>query len=127
MPSEVFRIEEYLPDAIRPQYDSLRRSFLDVLSNFGIISKQAVEQADRPDVAKARSAHQTADNALRDGKSKLEKEEEALKKDWGPGWEWKKLDGQCIDKDSGEYTYEICWFKKVTQKSSKGHGTTSLG
>jgi len=34
---------------------------------------------------------------------------------------------KCISADTPEYTYELCGYEKVTQKSKKGGGDTSLG
>lgn len=33
----------------------------------------------------------------------------------------------CIEKDSGEYTYELCWLGQTKQKSKKGGGHTGMG
>lgn len=46
---------------------------------------------------------------------------------FGPAGEWKKLDGSCISKALGEYSYELCWFGEAKQKSTKGGATNSLG
>lgn len=39
---------------------------------------------------------------IKDAQKKLEMTKEALGKDWGREWEWKKLDGTCVEKDLGE-------------------------
>lgn len=49
-------------------------------------------------------------------------------KHWfGPEGEWKKLDGTCVDTVAGDYTYELCFFGKATQKSNKDHTSNNLG
>ena len=82
--------------------------------------------------SKARTALQNAENELRT----LRKEKESAQKDiarlFDPEWygsegEWKKLDGQCLSKDTGEYTYEVCMFGEARQKPNKGGSTHSLG
>ena len=40
---------------------------------------------------------------------------------------FRALKGQCISKDSGEYTYELCWLDKTKQKSKKGGSQTIMG
>jgi protein kinase C substrate 80K-H len=37
------------------------------------------------------------------------------------------LKNTCIEKDSGEYTYEHCFLGHTTQKSKKGGGNTGMG
>ena len=143
----VFRLEEYLPDNLKPYYDNFRAHLLDGLANVGLISKSIIEQSDRPgvqngfrflrleltslnectDINKARSAYQAAESSLKEVQDRLTTERAALDRDWGPDWAWKKLEGQCIEKNTGEYTYELCWFGKTSQKSNKNHGSTNLG
>jgi protein kinase C substrate 80K-H len=37
------------------------------------------------------------------------------------------LKDTCVEKDSGEYTYEHCFLAHTTQKSKKGGGNTGMG
>lgn len=47
---------------------------------------------------------------------------------WGTEGEWKPLDGKCIERNMGEYTYEYCFFGSATQKPNKpGGSNVSLG
>lgn len=41
-------------------------------------------------------------SSLSESRKRLEKEKATLDKDWGRDWEWKKLDGTCVEKDTGE-------------------------
>jgi protein kinase C substrate 80K-H len=57
--------------------------------------------------AGARDRHNTALNQLRNTERKLADEEEAINKIFNPNWfggdgAWKKLDGLCLSKDTGE-------------------------
>ncbi|CAH7688057.1 hypothetical protein PPACK8108_LOCUS22959 [Phakopsora pachyrhizi] len=43
-------------------------------------------------VVKAKAAHQDAENAVTDAQTKIKESNSNLSKDWGPEWEFKKLD-----------------------------------
>jgi len=45
---------------------------------------------------------------------------------WGPHNAFHHLNDKCFSVVATEYTYEVCWFKSVTQKSAS-HQTHSLG
>ncbi|KAJ3413355.1 hypothetical protein HDV05_008137 [Chytridiales sp. JEL 0842] len=79
------------------------------------------------DASKARSKVYEAENTKRDLESKLEDLRKRESTDTGLQKEWEKLWDTCISIDSFEYTYEICFFGKATQKPRKGHGDTDLG
>ena len=140
----VFRVEDYVPASWRPRYKEAVDSLLDLLHNFGILPARTSTTAasgERADVTRARTAHQGAVSSLEGARKQLEDVKATLDKDWGPEWEWKKLEGVCVDKDTGEcvgsrrlgktdarrYTYELCLFKEGKQKSNKSHTSTSLG
>jgi hypothetical protein len=53
-------------------------------------------------VARAREASNAANAELSSVRARLDKEKDELSKDWGREWEFKKLDGTCIEKDAGE-------------------------
>ncbi|KAK4056711.1 glucosidase II [Microbotryomycetes sp. JL221] len=126
--TSLFRIDDYLPDRWRPKYDDYKRSFIDVLVRTGIIYQPSrATGSDRPELARARATHTTLVDEIGRAESKLSETKQALEKDWGQDWEWKKLDGACIDKNTGEYTYSVCFFGEATQKSNNGGGRTSLG
>ncbi|QRV91282.1 protein kinase C substrate 80K-H [Ceratobasidium sp. AG-Ba] len=81
---------------------------------------------------KARNAHNDAVNKLNTAERELKENNEALTKlesggHFGKDGEWKKLDGTCLEKDTGEYTYSICLFGSATQKSNRDHSSHSLG
>lgn len=77
-------------------------------------------------------------NQLRDRVSQLQNEIEELEKekveinsllnsDFGDNQEYYSLKGQCFSANTNEYTYEMCVFDNVQQKSKHGGGHTSLG
>lgn len=54
------------------------------------------------DVVKARSALSDAETNTKKARKNLDKEKATLDKDWGKDWEWKKLDGTCLETNTGE-------------------------
>jgi protein kinase C substrate 80K-H len=71
-----------------------------------------------------------AKSSLSDAERSLESTRQSLSdlsNKFGPQGEWKKLESLSLDKNLGEYTYELCFFGKVTQKSNKGGGSNDLG
>ena len=106
------------------------------------------------DVVAAREKHTTLTNALNALNGDVRNAADTLEKmhtGFGPKGEWKKLDGTCVEKVSGEwvkrfssrafhgldwiardshicrYTYEVCFFGRATQKSNKDGSSNYLG
>ena len=52
---------------------------------------------------------------------------DSLVKDFGPQRRFEPLQHECFDIPHGEWIYEICPFKKATQKGKHGGGGTDLG
>ncbi|GAA6011944.1 hypothetical protein JCM11491_000111 [Sporobolomyces phaffii] len=128
--SNIFRIEEYLPDRFLPSYKAYKRNLLDLLVRTGVIYPSAspsATSADSVELARARTEHSNLVDEISKKERQLEEEQQALDKDWGRDWEWKKLDGTCVEQDSGEYTYSVCFFGEATQKSNNNGARTSLG
>lgn len=124
----VFRLDDYIPDSLRSTYDNYKASLLAILTRTGIISPPADPSvhSDRPELSRARTSHSSAVDILSGTTTKLSNAQAALSKDWGPAWEWKKLDNTCVEFDQGEYVYEVCFFGAAQQKAKNG-GKTSLG
>ncbi|KAM0791314.1 hypothetical protein ACM66B_005786 [Microbotryomycetes sp. NB124-2] len=128
--TSLFKIDEYLPTQWRPIYDNYKRSLIQFLVKTGIIyppSSSSSSGSDRPELARARAEHASLVEEIGKAEGKVKDVKEALGKDWGPEWEWKKLDGTCVEKDTGEYTYSVCFFGQATQKSNNNGARTSLG
>lgn len=119
----VFKIDDYLPDAWKPQYAIYKKQLLEVLVRTGVITQPASpeDSADRPgkfalrcarpdtdhcvhnaELARARTAHNAIVDELKEAQKTLDSANQSLAKDWGRDWEWKKLDGTCVEKDLGE-------------------------
>ncbi|CAE6425304.1 unnamed protein product [Rhizoctonia solani] len=118
-------IQSYVPDALIP-------TFLNIKNWFTGSSQASTSGETSEATVNARNAHNSAANALRNSERELKENEEALTKledggHFGKDGEWKKLDGTCLEKDTGEYTYSVCLFGSATQKSNRDHSSNNLG
>ncbi|MBW0472288.1 hypothetical protein O181_012003 [Austropuccinia psidii MF-1] len=122
-------LEQYLPESLKSSYEALREFLLVTLAKVGILPKGSNSSrgsSEHPDIVKARTAHQNAENALSKASEQVDQATLTLSKDWGKEWEFKKLDQTCLEMNQAEYVYEICLFGEAYQKSTGG-GRTSLG
>jgi protein kinase C substrate 80K-H len=123
----VYNLEAYLPaflrDILRQQLASLRKW----LVQNGILADNSQPGSESQSVRSAREALEAAEKEVKSKKYDLEKQQADLDKDYGPSDIFRALSGKCVSVDSGEYTYELCWLDKTSQKSKKGHGNTNMG
>jgi len=124
--SLLFDIASYLPEAIAPRYEWICATILDFLRTIGVLHGTVVTNDESN---RARDAFTNAESKLNAAKEEKRDEQEELAElfdpeGFGVDGEWKKLQGLCLSKESGEYTYEVCLFGDATQR---GGGTNSLG
>lgn len=93
----------------------------------GILADNANSGSESKVVTDARSAYQAVADDLSAKQASLGDQQRDLAKDYGEADIFRALKGVCVSKDSGEYTYELCWLDKTTQKSKKGGGNTGMG
>ncbi|KAL4264047.1 Glucosidase 2 subunit beta [Pleurotus pulmonarius] len=127
--SVLFDLASYIPDSIYPQYEELKDAVISWLEKLGIVKPSPDAAADS---SKARQVLTDAENKLNDLKRDQERAKEDMEdifnpEGFGSEGEWKKLDGMCLEKDTGEYTYEVCLFGEAKQKPNHGGSTFSLG
>ncbi|KDQ29552.1 hypothetical protein PLEOSDRAFT_1055546 [Pleurotus ostreatus PC15] len=127
--SILFDLASYIPDSIYPQYEEWKDAVISLLEKLGIVKPSPDAAADS---SKARQALTDAENKLNDLKRDQERAKEDMEdifnpEGFGAEGEWKKLDGTCLEKDTGEYTYEVCLFGEAKQKPNHGGSTFSLG
>ena len=67
------------------------------------------------------------DDKIRDLQHKINDLIKITNMNFGKQKEYYSLYSKCFNVDTVEYTYELCPFNKVTQKSKQGHSSTSLG
>lgn len=94
----------------------------------GILAPVTAESgSESKELENARNALRTAENSVNDDKNVLKERAEDLAKDYGADDIFRALKGQCVSKDSGEYTYELCWLDQTKQKSKKNSAQTTMG
>jgi protein kinase C substrate 80K-H len=93
----------------------------------GILADNANSGSESKAVTDARTAYQTVADDLSSKQASLGDQQRDLDKDYGEADIFRALVGVCASKDSGEYTYELCWLDKTTQKSKKGGAHTGMG
>lgn len=124
----VYKIEEYLPGPVRDWVDKKLRDLRLLLIENGILAPtRDSSDSESKAVTDARSSLNAAEDGLNDNKNELTKHEDDLKKDYGLDDVFRALKGQCVSKDSGEYTYELCWMEQTKQKPKKRGGDTGMG
>lgn len=126
--SPVYEFENYLPPTIRTWLDSKLRDLRVMLIENGILAETS---STNPSESKAvQEAKKRVDSARKD-LEKTQKDrashQEDLSKDWGADDVFRALKGQCVSTEAGEYTYEVCFMEKTTQKPKKGGGNTNMG
>lgn len=77
--------------------------------------------------SEARSQLTDAERHVREIESNIKNIRENLEKDYGSQQEFATLEGQCFEYEDKEYTYRLCMFQKVTQKSKNGGAEVGLG
>jgi len=126
----VYTITNYLPPSMRTWVDSKLSELRTFLITNGVIagSSTTPDAGESQAMQTARTAVSTSQNGLRDLENRLNDAKGDLEKDYGPhDGIFRALQGQCVSRDSGEYTYELCWMDKTQQRSKKTHGATNLG
>ncbi|KAH8598736.1 glucosidase II beta subunit-like protein-domain-containing protein [Bisporella sp. PMI_857] len=123
----IYKFEEYLPSAVREWIHQKLVDFRIMLVENGILADNANSGSESKAVTDARSAMESAKTELSNKQTSLQNLESDLIKDFGPNDVFRSLKGICVTTDSGEYTYELCWMDKTTQRSRKGGGNTGMG
>lgn len=124
----MYDFENYLPASLRGWLDQKLRDLRVALIDNGIIAESSNAGAGESSaVADARKRLDAAKKDLDGHHKSMNEHKEDLDKDFGPDDIFRALKGQCISTDSGEYTYEVCFLERTTQKPKKGGGSTNMG
>lgn len=123
----MYKFEEYLPKPLRDWVDQKLRDLRIILIENGILADLQAEGSESSAVVDARKRLKAVQDELESSRKSAESHREDLEKDYGPDGVFRALKGHCISTDSGEYTYEVCFMEKTTQKPKKGGGNTAMG
>ncbi|KAL8970031.1 MAG: hypothetical protein Q9183_001707 [Haloplaca sp. 2 TL-2023] len=123
----LYKIEEYLPEAVRGWVDQKLRDLRVLMIENGIIAAPKDSGSESQTLTDARNALKAGQDSETNLKNELKGHKEDLGKDYGTDDIFRALKGRCISKDAGEYNYELCWLEKTTQKSRKGGSHTGMG
>lgn len=126
-PTQVYRIEAYLPTSARLWIDKKLKDLRILLIENGILANTPPSGSESKELEAARAALTTAQESLDTDTRQLTEHRDDLSADYGADDIFRALQGQCIEKDSGEYTYELCWLGATKQKSKKGGAHTTMG
>ena len=112
---------------MRDWLDQKLRDLRVILVENGILAATHSPDGESKELEDARNALKAAQDSLNENNRQLTTHQEDLEKDYGVDDVFRALKGQCFSKDSGEYTYELCWLDKTKQKSKKGGSHTTMG
>ncbi|KAF2772810.1 mannose 6-phosphate receptor domain-containing protein [Teratosphaeria nubilosa] len=123
----LYAFENYLPASLRSWLDQKLRDLRISLIDAGILADTSPSGTESKAVTNAKKALETAQKDLDKLRKTLTEHREDLGRDFGPDDVFRALKDQCVSTDAGEYTYELCFLSKTTQKPKKGGGHTNMG
>lgn len=126
----VYKVEAYLPPALRDWVHLKLHDLRTFLVSNGILagsSSDSSKPGESQALTDARNALNAARSELTGSETQLSNHRSDLEKDYGSTDIFRALKGRCVAKDSGEYTYELCWLDRTKQKSKKSSSETSMG
>ena len=107
--------------------DQKLRDLRVTLIESGILADTSSSSGESKAVSDAKNSLESARKDLESSRKSVDEHKEDLGKDFGPDDVFRSLKGQCVSTDSGEYTYELCFMERTTQKPKKGGGHTNMG
>jgi protein kinase C substrate 80K-H len=127
----LYNFAAYLPPSLRSWVDSKLFSLRQVLVENGILadtsSKDGSNIAESAALQSARKGLSDAQSSLSQSQTELSNHQSDLEKDYGPDSVFRALKDKCIQKEAGEYTYELCLMGSTKQKPKKGGADTNMG
>jgi protein kinase C substrate 80K-H len=125
--STVYTLEAYLPGPIRDfVHDKINLLRIFLIEN-GVLADKPSGKSESRLVVAAREAYESVEGDINGKDRELVEKKLDLEKDYGANDIFRFLKDKCVSTDSGEYTYELCWLGKTSQKSKKGGGSTNMG
>lgn len=119
----------FLPPSLRTYLDSKLTLLRTLLVEAGILAHLSTSSSptDSPALTLARSQRDAAQSKASSISTNLDTARADLTHPYGPADIFRALKDKCITRDSGEYTYELCFLGATKQKPKKGGSDTNMG
>jgi protein kinase C substrate 80K-H len=126
----LYHFTSYLPPSLRDYIDSGLVTLRQLLVENGILadsSSASGSAGESKAVTDAKKVVADAERDVNNARNEQKSQKEDLAKDYGPEGIFRALKDVCVPRDSGEYTYELCFLNRVLQKPKKGGGDVNMG
>ncbi|EAW11825.1 putative protein kinase C substrate [Aspergillus clavatus NRRL 1] len=124
----VYKLAAFLPPSFVSLIEDKLISIRGFLEDNGILPKKdEVTTTESKAVSEARDALEAAKTELAQSYTELKNHQADLETDYGKAGVFRALKGVCISKDSGEYTYEHCFWDQTKQIPKKGGASVRMG
>ena len=123
-------IPSYLPENLVPMYEQLISWVLHTLVHLDVLSPVQVHGRASKVLDTARAAYDESVSEVEKINNEVVTHKNSLKDDperYGRDSEFRALEGTCMTKDTGAYTYELCFGGKSTQISNNDGYRFDLG
>ncbi|GAM43026.1 hypothetical protein TCE0_044r17512 [Talaromyces pinophilus] len=124
----VYKLLAYFPPVVveflEDKYNTIKKFLVE---NNIIPGAEGETENESKVVTEAKDALKSEKSALETTLRSIKDHQSDLEKDYGPDGIFRPLKDVCIQKDSGEYTYEHCFLAQTKQIPKKGGGTVTMG
>ena len=127
----LYNFSAYLSPSIRLWLDEKLSTVRQVLVENGILAPSSdPSTSSNSESAALKAARKTLSDiksSVSNAQRELENHKSDLVKDYGPDAIFRALKSTCIQKEAGEYTYELCFLGSTKQKPKKGGADQNMG
>lgn len=123
----MYKLLAYFPPVVVEFLEEKFNTLKKYLVDNNIIPSPDAKVAESKAVTDARNALNSEKSALEQTRRSIQDHKADLEKDYGPNGIFRPLKDVCIQKDSGEYTYEHCFLSQTKQIPKKGGSTVTMG
>ena len=127
----LYNFSAYLPPTLRLWLNEKLSTLRQILVENGILApgpdSPTGSDTESAALKAARKTLSDVKSSLSNAQRELENHKSDLAKDYGPDSIFRALKSTCIQKDSGEYTYELCFLGSTKQKPKKGGADQNMG
>ena len=128
---DLYHFSAYLPLALRLWLDEKLSALRQILVESGVLAaasdSSTAGAAESAALKAARKTLSETQSSLSNTQRDLESHKSDLVKDYGPESIFRALKSTCVHKDSGEYTYELCFLGSTKQKPKKSGMDQNMG